>query len=74
MASLVKIKAMDKELKNATDKTMLQKAKTLIKGYAAGVDSSPEETQAVKALRRKIALRENALLKNSKKLPSRQNP
>lgn len=73
-ASLAKLNKMTEELDNATSKTMVQKAKTLLKAYTTGVDNNTADSKEVKALRSKIIAREKSLLKNASKLPSRKMP
>lgn len=70
---MAKLAAMDKQLKDATTQSGLQKIKTLLKSYTTGITSQPESKE-VKALRRKIAIRENALLKNANKRENKQYP
>ena len=72
-SSMAKLAAMDKQLKSATSQSGLQKIKTLLKSYTSGY-SGETESKEIKALRRKIAIRENALLKNANKRENKQFP
>ena len=72
--SLQRLSMLDKQLKQATSKGAVQRVKTLLKAYTTGISSSAPELDRVKALRRKIAKREDALLKNANRMTSRQEP
>ena len=74
--SLQRLSMLDKQLKDATTPTKLQRVKTLLKAYTTGISSSAPEGDRVKALRRKIAKREESLLKNANRMSasSRQVP
>jgi hypothetical protein len=66
---------LDKQLKEATSKSAVQRIKTLLKGYSTGISSSAPEADRVKALRRKIVKREESLLRNANRMgSSRQVP
>ena len=73
--SLQRLSMLDKQLKEATSKSAVQRIKTLLKGYSTGISSSAPEADRVKALRRKIVKREESLLKNANRMgSSRQVP
>jgi hypothetical protein len=68
--SLQRLSLLEKQVRETTSRGTLQKIKTLLRDYTTGVTSSKPQSDRVKALRRKIAKREESLLKNSNKLPS----
>ena len=71
--SLAKLGAMEAQLKQATTQSKLQKVKSLLKAYTTGYTGEKEPAN-VKALRRKIAMRQEALLKNANKMDTKQVP
>jgi hypothetical protein len=71
--ALAKMGAMEAQLKKATTKTDLQKVKNLLKAYTTGYTGEKEPAN-VKAMRRKIAMRQESLLKNANKMDSKQFP
>lgn len=72
-SSMAKLGAMEKQLENATTQSKLQKVKSLLKAYTTGY-TGEAESKDVKALRRKIAIRQDALLKNANKRENKQFP
>ncbi len=68
--SLQRLSLLEKQVRETTSRGTLQKIMTLLRDYTTGVTSSKPQSDRVKALRRKIAKREESLLKNSNKLPS----
>jgi hypothetical protein len=71
--ALAKMGALETQLKNATTQTKLQKVKSLFKAYTTGYTGEKEPAN-VKAMRRKIAMRQQALLKNANKMDTKQVP
>ena len=72
-SSMAKLGAMEKQLENATTQSKLQKVKSLFKAYTTGYTGESEPSN-VKAMRRKIAMRQQALLKNANKMDTKQVP
>ena len=72
--SSAKLLKLEEQLEKATTPTTLQKVKTLLKAYTVGIGDPKEESAAVKKLRRKIAVRQNSMVKNANKIPVRQKP
>lgn len=65
--SLVKLEKMDKELKNATSQGFFKKMKNLLDAYTTGYEGE-KESPKVKAMRRRIAQRQDYLRRNANKL------
>lgn len=65
--SLVKLEKMEKELKNATSQGFFKKMKNLLEAYTTGYEGEKESAK-VKAMRRRIAQRQDYLRRNANKL------
>lgn len=74
--AMQRLSMLDKQLQAATTPSKVQRVKTLLKSYTTGISSSAPEGDRVKALRRKIAKREESILKNANRMSasSRQVP